>query len=150
MTRHRSLQCKVLLSMVTMLGLQASAISSGAAEIRLPNESQTQSTDQSVAISPQDKAANIQSTTEAPPAVAVSQQSAPAAKPQQSPTPVGTAAAPDTHVDGVAASTPSGAAIAPGKQRRVRRFTVRTALIVGAVVAVGIVSAVTLASPSRP
>jgi hypothetical protein len=68
----------------------------------------------------------------------------------QNGTPAGTAAAPDTRPSGIAASTPSGAAIAPAKQRRVSKFSVRTALIVGAVVAVGIVAGLSLASPSRP
>lgn len=71
--------------------------------------------------------------------------------PPQSPTaPLGTAAAPDTRPDGIAASTPTGAAIAPGKQRRVRRFSVRTAILVGAVVAVGVVVGLSAASPSHP
>jgi len=70
--------------------------------------------------------------------------------PAQAPTPLGTAAAPETRPDGVPASTPSGAAIAPAKQKRVRKFSIRTALVVGAVVAVGIVAGVSLASPSRP
>jgi hypothetical protein len=66
------------------------------------------------------------------------------------PTPLGTAAAPETGHDGVPGSAPAGAAIAPAKQRRVWRFSIKTALVVGAVVAVGIVAGVSLASPSRP
>ena len=76
------------------------------------------------------------------------QQSAP---PQtQNATPLGTAAAPQTQIDGVTASTPSGAAIAPAKQKRVRKFSVRTALVVGAVVAVGAVAGASLATSSHP
>jgi hypothetical protein len=70
--------------------------------------------------------------------------------PDQTPTPLGTAAAPETREDGVPGSAPAGAAIAPAKQRRVWRFSVRTALVVGAVVAVGVIAGVSLASPSRP
>jgi cytoskeletal protein RodZ len=72
-------------------------------------------------------------------------------KPQeQQPPPKGTAAAPDTRVDGVPAATPSGAAIAPAKQKRVRRFSIRTALVVGAVIAVGTVAGLSLATSAKP
>lgn len=72
-------------------------------------------------------------------------------KPQeQAPPPKGTAAAPDTRVDGVPAATPSGAAIAPAKQKRVRRFSIRTALVVGAVIAVGTVAGLSLATSAKP
>lgn len=72
-------------------------------------------------------------------------------KPQeQVPPPKGTAAAPDTRVDGVPAATPSGAAIAPAKQKRVRRFSIRTALVVGAVIAVGTVAGLSLATSAKP
>jgi hypothetical protein len=77
------------------------------------------------------------------------QQVAPSSQ-SQAPTPLGTAAAPDTRVDGVPASTPTGAAIAPAKQRRVFKFSIRTALVIGAVVAVGVVAGASLASPSHP
>ncbi len=77
--------------------------------------------------------------------------SPPGAQPQtQTAIPLGTAAAPQTQIDGVTASTPSGAAIAPAKQKRVRKFSVRTALVVGAVVAVGAVAGASLATSSRP
>jgi len=69
---------------------------------------------------------------------------------QAPPPPKGTAAAPDTRVDGVPAATPSGAAIAPAKQKRVRRFSVRTALVVGAVIAVGTVAGLSLATSAKP
>jgi len=79
------------------------------------------------------------------------QQSPQATQPtSQAPTPLGTAAAPEIRVDGAPASTPSGAAIAPAKQKRVFRFSVKTALIVGAVVAAGVVAGASLASPGRP
>ena len=63
--------------------------------------------------------------------------------------PVGTAAAPYENPDGTPASRPAGAAIAPAKQRRVRSFAVRTALLVGAAIAVGAVAASSLSSPNR-
>ena len=68
----------------------------------------------------------------------------------QAPYPLGTAAAPEIRRDGVPGSAPAGAAIAPAKQRRVWRFSVKTALVVGAVVAVGVVAGVSLATSSRP
>jgi hypothetical protein len=64
--------------------------------------------------------------------------------------PLGTAAAPAEKVTGVTASRPAGAAIAPGKQHRVRSFLIKTGLIVGAGVAVGTVVALSRSSPSRP
>jgi hypothetical protein len=66
------------------------------------------------------------------------------------PKPVGTAAAPYEKTTGVAASRPAGAVIAPGKQRRARSILIRVGVIVGAAVAVGIVVALSKASPSRP
>jgi hypothetical protein len=64
--------------------------------------------------------------------------------------PVGTAVAPEEQLHGVPASTPSGAAIAPGKQKRIHSFSVRVALLVGAAIAVGTVAGASLASSSRP
>ena len=64
--------------------------------------------------------------------------------------PVGTAAAPYEKSDGVPASRPAGAAIAPAKQRRIHTFAIRAALLVGAGVAIGVVAAASLGSPSRP
>lgn len=75
-----------------------------------------------------------------------------ATPPQQQvpiPAPIGTAAAPDEQPSGVAASRPSGAAIAPAKQKRIRTYAVRTALVVGAAVAIGVVVGASLASPAR-
>jgi hypothetical protein len=76
----------------------------------------------------------------------------PASDPQQTPPqkPVGTAAAPDEKPVGVAASRPAGAVIAPAKQKRVRIILIRTAIILGAAVAVGTVVALSKGSPSRP
>lgn len=69
---------------------------------------------------------------------------------QQSPKqPAGTAVAPVITPEGAPASRPAGAAIAPMKQRRTRSFVIRTALIVGAAVAVGAVAGASLASPSH-
>jgi hypothetical protein len=64
--------------------------------------------------------------------------------------PVGTAAAPYVQPGGVAASRPAGAAIAPAKQRRSRSFAIKVGLLVGAGIAIGVVTAVSLSSPSRP
>ena len=65
-------------------------------------------------------------------------------------TPGGTAAAPYVKQEGVTASRPAGAAIAPAKQRRIRSFAIRAGLVVGACVAIGVVTAASLGSPNRP
>ncbi len=64
--------------------------------------------------------------------------------------PLGTAAAETAPTMGVAASRPAGAALAPGKQRRIRTILIRTGAIVGAAAAVGITMALTEGSPSKP
>jgi anti-anti-sigma factor len=64
--------------------------------------------------------------------------------------PVGTAAAQFVKTTGVAASEPSGAAIAPAKQRRARSILIKVGVLVGASVAVGTVVALSSSSPSRP
>ncbi len=70
---------------------------------------------------------------------------------QQNPVqPVGTAAAPSLKAEGAPASRPAGAAIAPAKQRRIRSFSVRVGLLVGAAVAIGTVVALSAASSSQP
>lgn len=66
------------------------------------------------------------------------------------PVPVGTAAAPLETPVGTAVSRPSGAAIAPAKQKRSHTFLIRVGLVVGAAVAVGTVVALSKASRSRP
>jgi len=91
---------------------------------------------------------------------AVTQQSAqsqPMAQPPAQPAvpplpkePLGTAAAETVPTMGVAASRPAGAALAPGKQRRIRTFLIRTGAIVGAAAALGVTMALTEASPSKP
>jgi cytoskeletal protein RodZ len=68
----------------------------------------------------------------------------------QSQTPVGTAAAGPVPASGVAAAQPTGVAIAPAKQHRVRTIVLRVGAIIGAGVAVGSVVALTEATPSRP
>ena len=73
-----------------------------------------------------------------------------ASQPAGAQEPVGTAAAPYESVAGVPASRPAGAAIAPGKQRRVRSILIRVGLIVAAGAAIGTVIALSNASPSRP
>lgn len=74
------------------------------------------------------------------------------AEPQQTGTanPVGTAAAPTEKPVGVTGSEPAGAAIAPAKQRRIRRIFISVGAIVGAGIAVGTVAALSRSSPSRP
>jgi hypothetical protein len=64
--------------------------------------------------------------------------------------PVGTAAAAVPVTTGVAVSNSAGAAIAPGKQHRVRVLIIKVGALVGAGVAVGTVAALSSASPSRP
>lgn len=65
-------------------------------------------------------------------------------------TPVGTAAAPMGKTSGVAASRPSGAVIAPAKQRRARAILIRISVVAAAAIAVGTVVALSHGSPSRP
>ena len=76
----------------------------------------------------------------------------PAQKQQQNNTsqPVGTAAAPYEKTEGVPASRPAGAVVAPAKQRRTRSFLIRVGVVVGAAVAIGTVAALSKGSPSRP
>lgn len=62
----------------------------------------------------------------------------------------GTAAGPAIKPEGVPASRPAGAAIAPARQRRIRVIALRWGLIIGAAVAVGTVAAASLGSPARP
>jgi hypothetical protein len=64
--------------------------------------------------------------------------------------PVGTAAAEPMHANGIAASQPSGVAVAPAKQRRSRTLVIKVAALVGAAVAVGTVVALTAGTSSRP
>ncbi len=66
------------------------------------------------------------------------------------PQPLGTGAAPEMVAGGVTASRPAGAAIAPAKQKRTLSFSVRTALVVGGAVALGVVTGLTLATSGRP
>lgn len=64
--------------------------------------------------------------------------------------PVGTAAAEAPKVSGITAAEPSGIAIAPAKQHRVRTIVIKVGAIVGAGAALGTVIALTAATPSRP
>ena len=76
----------------------------------------------------------------------------PAQNQQQNSTsqPVGTAAAPYQKTQGIPASRPAGAVMAPAKQRRARSFLIKVGVIVGAAVAIGTVAALSKGSPSRP
>jgi hypothetical protein len=64
--------------------------------------------------------------------------------------PVGTAAAPLTRPTGVAGSRPSGAAIAPAKQKRAMAIFIRVGLIVAGAAAAGAVIGLSKGSPSHP
>jgi hypothetical protein len=64
--------------------------------------------------------------------------------------PVGTAASEAPNVSAIAASQPAGVAIAPAKQRRVRTIVLRTGAILAAGAAIGVVVALTAATPSKP
>lgn len=65
------------------------------------------------------------------------------------PAPVGTAVAPVINAKGTAGSRVAGAAVAPAKQRRIRTFAIRAALVAGAAVAIGVVVGASKASPAR-
>jgi len=103
-------------------------------------------TDQSApdsAASPRPVATNQGAGSDAAPSASELPQAAP-------PKPVGTAAAPYEKTTGVTASSPAGAVIAPGKQRRTRSILIKVGVIVGAAVAVGTVVALSRGSSSRP
>ncbi|HEY3705926.1 MAG TPA: hypothetical protein VGL22_12740 [Terracidiphilus sp.] len=84
---------------------------------------------------------------QAEPGFATRSQDPPAQNVQQ---PVGTAAGPYAKPSGVAGSRPSGAAIAPAKQKHVKAILIRVGLIVGGAAAVGAVVGLSKSSPSRP
>lgn len=67
--------------------------------------------------------------------------------PQQ---PVGTAAAPAAKPSGIPGSMPSGAAIAPAKQRRVRAFVISIGIALAGAAAIGTVVGLSKASHSTP
>jgi len=70
--------------------------------------------------------------------------------PTQPQHPVGTAAAEAPKVTGITAAEPAGVAMAPAKQRRVRTIVLKVGAIIGAGVALGMVVALTAATPSKP
>ena len=78
------------------------------------------------------------------------QQASQASPQQQTPQTMGTAAAPAEPANGVAASKPAGAAIAPARQKRTRTLVIKLSLLIGGAVAIGTVVALSEASPSRP
>lgn len=98
------------------------------------------------------------SATESPAAPAPGQAEGTSASAQSAPNqnsgtlnqPVGTAVAPYEKTSGVTASRPAGAVIAPAKQRRVRAFFIKIAVVVGAGAAVGAVAILSHSSPSQP
>lgn len=77
-------------------------------------------------------------------------QQPPEQPPGTSQEPRGTAAAPAETPVGVAASRPSGVAIAPAKQRRVRAIVISISLLLAAGAAVGIAAGLSRASHSTP
>jgi hypothetical protein len=116
-----------------------------------PGATWTQSQSQIPATDPQPAA---QQQPAAPQAAPTSAPNTQAQDPQQAAPPpqrpVGTAAAESPNVSGVAASQPSGVAIAPAKQHRARTIMIRVGALMGAGVAVGTVVALTAATPSKP
>jgi hypothetical protein len=95
---------------------------------------------------PQAPAAQNQTNAQKP----ADQQTAPEPRPGNPSEPVGTAVAPYESPVGAAVSRPTGAAIAPAKQKRRHTFIIRLGLVVGAAVAIGTVVALSKASPNRP
>ena len=95
---------------------------------------------------PQAPAAQNQTNAQKP----ADQQTSPEPRPGNPSEPVGTAVAPLESPVGAAVSRPTGAAIAPAKQKRRHTFIIRLGLVVGAAVAIGTVVALSKASPNRP
>jgi len=95
---------------------------------------------------PQAPAAQNQTNAQKP----ANQQITPEPRPGNPSEPVGTAVAPLESPVGAAVSRPTGAAIAPAKQKRRHTFIIRLGLVVGAAVAIGTVVALSKASPNRP
>jgi hypothetical protein len=91
----------------------------------------------------------VQSAQLAPPAQP-SQAMPKEAPPQRPQEPLGTAAAETVPTLGIAASQPAGAALAPGKQRRVRTILISLGAALGVGAAVGATMALSQASPGRP
>jgi hypothetical protein len=77
-------------------------------------------------------------------------QNAPEPQQNQDHQPVGVAVAPYEKGMGLAASRPSGAAIAPAKQKRVRTIWISVGVLVATGVAVGTVVGLSKGSPSQP
>ena len=85
-----------------------------------------------------------------PQAPAQLQQQAPAQPPALPQQPVGTAAAPAEKPSGVPGSRPSGVAIAPAKQKRVRAFVISFGIALAGAAAIGTVVGLSKASHSTP
>jgi len=101
----------------------------------------------SVVAQAQTPSANPPQSNSSPNQQAAPEQASPQSAPQQ---PKGAAAAEVQRSTGTAASTPSGAAIAPAKQKRSRSLLIRLGALAGAGVAIGTVVALSSASPSKP
>jgi len=78
------------------------------------------------------------------------QQSTPSQPPALPQQPVGTAAAPAEKPTGIAGSRPSGVAIAPAKQKRVRAIVISLGIVLAAGAAIGAVAGLSRASHSTP
>ena len=74
----------------------------------------------------------------------------PAEKQQQTPAPAGSAGAKAATVKGAPVAQPTGAAIAPARQRGHHSLLVKVGLLAGAGIAVGTAVALAERSPSRP
>ena len=97
--------------------------------------------------SPQESASQQQSSSQPNPS-APSQASA--TQDQKLQHPVGTAAAEAPKVNGMTAAQPAGVALAPAKQRRVRTIALKVGAIIGASAALGVIIALSEATPSKP
>ena len=136
----------------SVCGLAASAAAQQTAGRELPDSPGTTLAKSQPPAFPQSAAPQSQSSS-VPPSPQEQDQTAPPPQTQAQPAaqkPVGTAAAEPTHAGGIAASQPAGVAIAPAKQRRTRTIVIRTAAIIGAAVAVGVVVGLTEATGSKP
>jgi cytoskeletal protein RodZ len=117
-----------------------------------PQSAQPQTTEvASSSLLPADPAAETTPDAPQPQNAPAQQQANPPQQQQPAPQqPLGTAAAPYEQPNGITASRPAGAAIAPAKQRRTRTLFIRVGVLVAAAVAVGTVVALSSASPSTP
>jgi predicted lipid-binding transport protein (Tim44 family) len=110
---------------------------------------QQQSGDSNTAAQQQPVPQPDQQQTDALPEAPQAQTQTPAAQ-QQAPAPSGSAGAKAATVKGAPVAQPTGAAIAPARQRGHHSLLVKVGLLAGAGIAVGAAVALAEASPSRP